>query len=127
MVPHKKHEATLKLIHEGHLGAGKCKLRAKDTVYWPGLNNQLEKLILSCKLCHKHSHAKCKSKPTKTLGQKIPVHPLSKLATDIFHFEGAAYFLIVDYTSRFPIVHKLILMTGMHVANKCKSVFSEYG
>ena len=46
VVPHKEHEATLKLIHERHLGLGNCKVRGKDTVYWPGLNNQLEKLIL---------------------------------------------------------------------------------
>ena len=38
VVPHKKCEATLKLIHEGHLGLWKCKLGAKDTVYWPGMN-----------------------------------------------------------------------------------------
>ena len=127
VVPHKKHDATVQLIHEGHLGLGKCKLRAKDTVYWPGLNNQLEKLILNCELCPKYSHAKCKSKPTTNLGQEIPVHPWFKLATDIFHFEGAVYLLIVDYTSRFPIVCKLTSMTGIHVANQWKSVFSEYG
>ena len=57
---------------------------------------------------------------------KIPGHPWSKLATDIFHFEGAAYVLIVDYMSRFPIVYKLTSMTGIHVANQCKSGFSEY-
>ena len=127
VVPHKKLETTLKLNHEGHLGLGKCKLRAKDTAYWPGLNDQLEKLILNCELCLKYSHAKCKYKPTTTLGQKNPVHPWSRLATDIFHFEGAAYLLIVDYTSRFLIVHKLTSMTGIHVASQCKSVFSEYG
>ena len=49
----KKHVAILKLIHEEHLGLNKCKLRAKDTVYWPGLNDQLEKLILNCELCLK--------------------------------------------------------------------------
>ena len=46
----------------------------------------------------------------------------------MFHFEGAAYLLIVDYASRFStIVHKLTSMTGIHVANQCKSVFSENG
>ena len=84
VVPHKKYEATLKLIHAGHLGLGKCKLRAKDTVYWPGLNDHLEKLILNCELCLKYSHAKCKPKPTTSLGQEMPVHPLSKLATNHF-------------------------------------------
>ena len=67
VIPHKKHQATLQLIHEGHLGLGKRKLRAKDTVYWPGLNDQLEKLILNCELCLKYSHSKCKCKPTTSL------------------------------------------------------------
>ena len=33
VMPAKKHEAVLKLIHEGHLGLNKCKLHAKETVY----------------------------------------------------------------------------------------------
>ena len=98
VVPHKKHQGTLQLIHKGHLGLGKCKLRAKGTVYWPGLNDQLEKLVLNCELCLKYFHSKHKQKPSISLGQEIPVHPWTKLATDIFHFESASY-LIVDYTS----------------------------
>ena len=127
VVPHKKHEATLKLIHEGHLGLGKCKLRAKDKVYWPDLNAQLEKLILNYELCLKCSYAKWKSKPTTTFGQKIPVQTWSKVATDIFHFEGASYLLTADYTSSFQKVCRFTSMTGIHVVNQCKSVFSEYG
>ena len=50
VVPHKKCQATLQLIHKGHLGLGKCKLRAKDKVYWPGLNDQLRKLVLNGEL-----------------------------------------------------------------------------
>ena len=53
VVPAKKCEAVLKLIHEGNLGLNKYKLHAKETVYWPGLNDQLEKLILNCQLCLK--------------------------------------------------------------------------
>ena len=50
VIPTKKCEGVLKLIHEGNLGLNKFKLRAKDTVYWPGFNNQLERLILNCEL-----------------------------------------------------------------------------
>ena len=123
----KKCEAVLKLIHEDHLGFKKCKLRAKDTVYWPGLHDQLERLILNCKLCLKYSHSKCKQEPSMSLGQEVPLHSWSKLATDIFHFEGASYLLIVDYTNRFPVVCKLSSMTGQHVTNQWKLIFSEYG
>ena len=42
-IPNKICETVLKLIHEGHLALSKCKLHANGTVYWPGLNEQLEK------------------------------------------------------------------------------------
>ena len=32
----KKCQSIHHLIHEGHIDLAKCKLRAKDTVYWPG-------------------------------------------------------------------------------------------
>ena len=127
VIPHKKHQATFHFIHEGHLGLGKCKLRAKDTVFWPGLNDQLEKLILNCELCLRYSHSKCKQKLSLSLGQEIPVNPMTKLATDIFHFESASYLLIVDYTSRFQVVCTLSSITGQHVANQCRLILSEYG
>ena len=47
IIPNKKREEILKLIHEGHLGLNTCKMRAKETVYWPGINEQLEQLILN--------------------------------------------------------------------------------
>ena len=91
------------------------------------MNDQLEKLVLNFELHLKYSHSKCKQKPSTSLGWEIPVHPWTKLATDIFYFESASYLLIVDYTSIFPVVCKLSSMTGLHVANQCKLVFSEYG
>ena len=123
----RKCEAVLKLIHKGHLGLKKYKLCAKETVYWPGLNDQLQKLFLNYELCLKYSQSKHKQKPTMSLGQEIPFQPWCMLVKDLFHFEGTLYLLIVDYTSRFPVVHKLSSMTGQHVANQCKLIFSEYG
>ena len=60
IIPKKKHNQILQMIHEGHLGLGKCKLWVKDTVYWPGINEQLKQLVLNCELCLKYSKAKCK-------------------------------------------------------------------
>ena len=127
VIPAKKHRAVLKFIHEGHLGLNKCKLCAKETIYCPGLNDQLEKLILSCELCLKYSQSKCKQMPTMSLGQEIPLHPWCRLLTDLFQFEGASYLLIVGYTSRFLVVCKLSSLFGQHLADQCTLIFSEYG
>ena len=120
-------ESTLQQLHEGHLGFTKCYNRAKQTVYWPNLRKELEELVLNCQLCLKHSQAKWKPKPTPSFGQEIPVVPWIKLASDIFHFQNDSYLLIVDFTSRFPIVRKLKSMTAKHVASHFYEVFGEYG
>ena len=69
----------------------------KGTVYWPHLNDQLEKLVLSCELCLKYSKVKCKQQPTLPLGQEIPLHAWTKLATDIFFIwkELPTYILLI--------------------------------
>ena len=94
------------MIHEGHLDLGKCKFQVKDTVYWLGINEQLEQLVLNCELCLKCSNAKGKHPSNMSLGQEIQIHPWAKVATDIFYFNGDSYLLIIDYTSRFPVVGK---------------------
>ena len=96
-------------------------------VYWPGINEQLEKLVLNCELCLKYSKAKCKQAPNMSLGQEVLIHPWMKVATDISHFENDFYLLIVDYISRFPIVCKLTSTTAQQVASQMKLIFSEYG
>ena len=127
VVPSMKQAEILKLVHEGHLGLIKCKLRAKETVYWPGPNDQLEKLVLNCQLCLKYLQSKHKQPLQMSLGQEIPAFPWTKVATDIFHFEGGSYLLLVDYTSRYPIICKLSSMTVQHVVGHLKVIFSEYG
>ena len=99
VIPCKNREVILNQIHDSHLGLNKCKLQAKQSVYWLGLNEQLEKLALNCQLCLKYSNAKKKQEANLSLGQEVPLFPWTKLTTDLFHFEGDSYLLIVDYTS----------------------------
>ena len=75
----------------------------------------------------KYSNSKCKQEPSLSLGQEVSLYPWTKLATDVFHFEGVSNVFIVDYTSRFLIVHKHTSMTGQHIASHFKFICSEYG
>ena len=84
-------------------------------------------MVLNCDLCLKHSLSKHKQQPNVSLGQEIPLHAWKKLATDIFHFQGTSYLLIVDYISRSLVLCKLSSMTRQHIATHSKQVFSEYG
>ena len=42
MVPPSMRPAMLALIHGTHLGIVKCKQRAREALYWPGMSAQIE-------------------------------------------------------------------------------------
>ena len=102
-------------------------MRAKETAYWPGINEQLEQLILNCQLCLKYSRSKDKNTPNTALGHEIPSVPWNKATTDIIHFKSKSYLLVVHYTNRFPIVRELKSMSAQHITEHFRLIFSEYG
>ena len=127
IVPHSLHQEMIQLLHTGHLGLDKCLNRAKQSMYWPGLYKELKELVTNCTTCLKFSSKKPNYVSIKQHARhKIPVNPWSKLASDIFHFEGNSYLLIIDYTSRFPIIRKLSSMTGKAIAHHTEAIFAEY-
>ena len=38
-------------IHEGHLGIEKCKARARETMFWPGINSEITEMVQRCGAC----------------------------------------------------------------------------
>ena len=128
IVPQTLHKEMIQLLHTGHLGFEKCLNRAKQSMYWPGLYKELKHLLTNTTTCLKFStqKPKCLSNRQYT-GHGIPVHPWSKLPSNIFYFEGDSYLLIVDYTSRFPITWELSSMTGKGIAHHIQAAFAECG
>lgn len=42
IIPNKMRSEMLDRIHQSHLGMVKCKERARDIIYWPGMSAQIE-------------------------------------------------------------------------------------
>ena len=129
IIPDKDRPQILKQIHEGHLGIQKCLHRAKATVYWPKLYDELKNLITNCATCLKYSasNRKDSTKIGPPLGQEIPTQPWEKLATDLFTYDHTNYLLVVDYTTKFPVVRKLTDITACVITEHTKAIFSEFG
>lgn len=53
VIPATMRDTVLEKIHEGHQGVVKCRERASQTVWWPGLSNQIRELVLKCRECIK--------------------------------------------------------------------------
>ena len=91
-------------LHYAHQGIEKTKLRARDSVYWNHINQDIEKLVKSCPIYQEHQPSQQK----ETLRpHEIPQRPWKVIGTDLFHFQGAEYMLVADYNSKSFVVRKL--------------------
>ena len=117
-------DQVLQAIHLGHQGENKCILRARESVFWPGISADIRQMVKDCDLCNKHQPAQPK---LPIMQPDLPTRPWEKLGTDIFEFDGKKYLMVVDYYSRFPVIRLLDNMTSHAVCNHFTSVLAEYG
>ena len=103
-IPSQLRPDVLSKLHEGHPGVTRAKDRARLTVYWPGIDMDIEQATLDCKLCQdslpSHPPEPIKSKPR-------PERPFQEVAVD-FAYHGGQHFLIsVDCFSDWPDIHQM--------------------
>ena len=53
IMPQSKRKSTLKVLHMGHYAIDKMNLRAKETVYWPGIREDIKDTYQQCQICAK--------------------------------------------------------------------------
>ncbi|GBM78866.1 hypothetical protein AVEN_157824-1 [Araneus ventricosus] len=75
----------LQLIHEAHFGIEKCKTRAREIMYWPGMNSDIENEVSQSAICEKFKKASSK-KPLKP--HTLPFRPFEKIGVDIMDFDN---------------------------------------
>ena len=45
LIPSTLRQKVLKQIHEGHQGMEKCMLKAKESVFWPGISDAIQEAV----------------------------------------------------------------------------------
>lgn len=75
----------------------KSLLRAKDTVWWPNINQQVIEKVSKCRACIEHRI----QPPEPLMTSKLPQRPWQILGMDYFKVNGNWYLAVGDYYSRF--------------------------
>ena len=110
-------------VHTGHQGIVKCRERARQSIWWPGLSRQIEELVKNCATCRK-----CVQQRSEPLiPSNFPETPWQRVGTDLFEMKGHSYLLIVDYYSRYIEVARLNQTTAEEVILHTKSIFARHG
>ena len=53
VIPAAMQSDVMKTLHEGHQGVELCRMRARASVWWPGVNKQVAEMVQNCSQCAK--------------------------------------------------------------------------
>ena len=123
VIPASLQQEILKQVHEGHQGIQKCRERARQSIWWPGLSKQLQDLVTNCTTCCKFRSQRAEP----LLPTTLPDLPWQKVGTDLFEWKKSNYLLLVDYYSRWIEIARIERTTADCVISHTSSIFARHG
>ena len=124
-IPKPLRKNTVNKLHAAHMGLDSMLRRAKDTVYWPGMKNDLAQVVDNCYACQMHKP----NQPNETLIQhELPNTPWEKIGVDLCEYDNVTYLIQVCYLSYFIEVDVLNKGAGAKQVISCiKKAAARYG
>ena len=126
VIPEILQNRVVNIAHSSHQGIVKTKTLLRETVWFPGIDRLVEKVVASCLPCQ----ANIKVKNTEPLQMTaLPEGPWKELSVDFCGpFSTGEYLLVViDDFSRFPEVETLYSTSYEATKPKLDAIFSRQG
>ncbi|XP_055527585.1 uncharacterized protein K02A2.6-like [Wyeomyia smithii] len=120
--PHSMRRKMLAVIHSGHPGLQSGIRRAKQVMFWINMAKDIQDMTDACQICQKHMRSNVKH---TIVSKEILLLPCDRVATDLFHFRGKEFILIVD--SSYLDFKKLSDKSFRNIIQCLKEWFSVHG
>lgn len=101
VVPAALRRRTLARLHDSHRGVEATRRRARQTVFWPGINSDIASTVQACEPCQvllpsqQQEPLKCDDNPSR---------PFESVSADFFTVAGKSFLVIADRLSGWPVV-----------------------
>jgi len=110
-------------LHSGHTGITKCRRLAQDTVWWPGISNDISQKVTNCYTCMVNEN----QKREPLISTPFPNLPWSVVGCDFCKVKNQMYLVVQDYYSRYLDVIP-VNSTAAHTSIQImKRLFSQFG
>ena len=101
VVPTAFRRRTLARLHDSHRGAEATKRRARQTVFWPGIDSDIKSTIEACESCQVMQPSQQRE---PLLSDDHPTRPFESVSADFFKVAGKSFLVIADRLSGWPVV-----------------------
>lgn len=114
----------LEKIHKAHQGPESSIRRAREAMFWPGMQAAIRQTCLVCGTCAQY----LTQRPAEPMqSHDIPELPWTKVSVDLFSFDGKDYLVTVDHYSDFFELDSLRNTTSNTVIRAMKRNFARLG
>ena len=100
-----------------------CRLRVQTSVYWPGINGEINGIVRQCEMCQV---SKPKNQKEPLISAAIPSTPWTKIGADLCDLNEKHYLVLIDYNRKFPIVREIQDEMSSVVTQSIIDVLSEF-
>ena len=112
-------------LHYAHQGLTKTLQRARRSVYWPGINNDIKQTIENCIPCQE-KRPSLQKEPYQS--DANPTRPFEEVSSDMFSIGGKQFLIYVCRYSGFPLLAQWNQYpTSQQLVNVCQKFFSDLG
>ena len=125
VVPEPGQQAVLQELHQGHPGMSRMKSLARMYVWWPGINQDVEKSVRLCRQCQETSS----SPPAAPLSPwKWPSRPWSRLHLDFAGpLQGKFILVTIDAHSKWIEAVATSSTSSNTVIEYLRTLFAQFG
>ena len=116
-------DQMVELIHTGHPGIEMSKRNARSSVWWPGIDSQLEDRVRGCEPCQLSRGLP----PAELHSWAEPTKPWERVHADFFEFESEMYIVVVDAFSNWVEVFPMKSTTSTALIGVMKQLITRYG
>ena len=109
----------MKKAHQPHLGIEASKRRARELMYWPGINNDIERMVKTCEVCNSNKKQQQKE-PLQP--HPVPNRPFQRIGADLLEFEQQQYLITADFYSGWFEIDLLPSQKTSTVVQKLKAL-----
>ena len=101
VIPKEERKNVLSQLHASHQGLEKSKRRARESVFWPGINSDIANTVNACNSCQE---LRPSNKKEEMKIEEPPERIFQKVSADFFSVAGRDFLVIVDRLSNWPVI-----------------------
>ena len=103
VIPSSLRPTCLSALHASHHGTSAMTTKAKASIFWPGIMNDIQATRANCPHCNRMAPSQAALPLTPPT---LPEYPFQCVCADYFHYQVDTYLVIVDRYSSWPIVER---------------------